>query len=351
MDVISVISKRLEFEDADDVSFGEMIRRYYANGPRIHEFLKEMNQEVLSHYDCMTVGEGPGIDLDHAPLFVDEERKELHMIFHFDHMFIDNGPGGKYDPIPYDVSRFKKVFKEWDDRLKDQGWGSIFLGNHDFARIVSRFGNDGPYHSESAKLLSMLLLSLRGTPYIYQGDEIGMTNVQFPSIDYYQDVETLGAWREAEKAGKDLKQFLKNVHWQSRDNARTPMQWTSGWQGGFSETQPWLRVNPNYTKINVEDQQTREDSILNFYRQMIFYRKTNKTLVYGDFVIHEQTCPDVFAYERRDNEGRFSVWLNMSDFEEHVAGMPEHLPEIHNYQDSINEVLRPWEGRIYRLEP
>ncbi len=349
MDVISLISKRLEFPDAPEQPFGDTIREFYANGPRIHEFLQEMNHEVLRHYDIMTVGEGPGIDLENAALYVHEDRDELQMIFHFDHMFIDNGPGGKYDPIPYDMPRFKQVFREWDDRLKDNGWASIFLGNHDFSRIVSRFGNDDRYHQESAKLLAMLLLSLRGTPYIYQGDEIGMTNVRYPDIDYYQDVETLGAWREAEEAGMDMDQFLKNVHWQSRDNARTPMQWDNSEHAGFSRGNPWLKVNPNYPEINVSRQDADPYSILNFYRRMVRFRKEHKTLVYGTFIILDTIASDLFVYERKDSKGHFSVWLNMSDFDEQVRGMPKSTPEITNYPDAPNGVLRPWEGRIYKL--
>jgi len=350
MDVISLISKRLDFPDAPEQSFGETIRDLYANGPRIHEFLQEMNREVLRHYDILTVGEGPGIDLSNGPLYVAEDRNELQMIFHFDHMFIDNGPGGKYDPIPYDTHRFRQVFKDWDEQLKEGGWASIFLGNHDFSRIVSRFGNADRYHSESARLLCMLLLSLRGTPYVYQGDEIGMTNVRYPDINYYQDVETLGAWKEAEESGMDMTQFLNNVHWQSRDNARTPMQWDDTVNAGFSSGNPWLRVNPNYITINVKQQENDPHSILNFYRRMISFRKENKTMVYGDFNILDTHGPDLFVYEREDEQGRFSVWFNMSDFEERVNDMPEFAPEIANYQDAPAGILRPWEGRIFRLE-
>lgn len=349
MDVISLISKRLDFPDAPEQPFGDTIRDLYANGPRIHEFLQEMHREVLEHFDIMTVGEGPGISLENGLLYVQEERKELQMVFHFDHMFIDNGPGGKYDPIPYDMRRFKQVFKDWDDLLKEGGWSSIFLGNHDFSRIVSRFGNDERYHGESARLLAMLLLSLRGTPYVYQGDEIGMTNVRFPSIDYYQDVETLGAWHEAEQAGMDMEAFLGNVHWQSRDNARTPMQWDNSAHGGFSKGEPWLQVNPNYEQINVRDQEGDPDSILNFYRRMIAFRKEHKTLVYGDFEIFETESSDLFAYERKDAGGHFTVWLNMSDFTEHVP-MPGGVPAISNYDDAPENTLRPWEGRIYKLQ-
>ena len=228
MDVISLISKRLTFEDVpNDMSFIDVMEKVYANGPRVHEFLKEMNQEVLSKYDIVTVGEGPGVNLEHGPKYVSTKEKELNMVFHFDHLTIDFGPEGKYDPVPLDFIRFKTIFRQWDEALKNDGWNSIFLGNHDFSRIVSRFGNDGVYREQSAKLLATLLMTLRGTPYVYQGDEIGMTNVKHNSIDFYDDVETRNAWKAAEAEGKDMEQFLKAVYWQSRDNARTPMQWNA----------------------------------------------------------------------------------------------------------------------------
>ena len=192
MDVISVISKR-NYEDSPYPDFNDTIAHVYANGPKIHDYLKEMYQEVLCKYDAMTVGEGPGIDLENGIKYVAESEKELNMIFHFGHMFIDHGKGGRFDPKPIDFIEFKKVFADWDTKLKDQGWGSIFLGNHDFQRIVSRFGNDGEYWNKSAKLLCLLLMSMRGTPYVYNGDEIGMTNVAFDRIDDYRDVEIMNA--------------------------------------------------------------------------------------------------------------------------------------------------------------
>ncbi len=349
MDVISLISKQLDFPDVREQSFGDTIREVYANGPRIHEYLHEMYREVLSHYDVMTVGEGPGIDLKNAPLYVREDRQELQTVFHFDHMFIDNGPDGKYDPVPYDMKRFKEVFEEWDARLADGGWGSIFLGNHDFSRIVSRFGNDSLYHVESAKLLVMLLMTMRGTVYIYQGDEIGMTNVKYPSIDDYQDVETLGAWKEAREAGKDPEEILRSIHWQSRDNARTPMQWNTASNAGFSSGQPWLKVNPNYREINVSQQENDPASILNFYRRMIAFRKDHSTLVYGDFDVISTESPELFVFERKDSADHFRIYLNMSDFEEKIPDKPSANPVVYNYQGADSPTLRPWEGRIYKL--
>lgn len=351
MDVISLISKRLAFEDVpNDMSFIDVMEKVYANGPRVHEFLKEMNQEVLSKYDIVTVGEGPGVNLEHGPKYVSTKEKELNMVFHFDHLTIDFGPEGKYDPVPLDFIRFKTIFRQWDEALKNDGWNSIFLGNHDFSRIVSRFGNDGVYREQSAKLLATLLMTLRGTPYVYQGDEIGMTNVKHNSIDFYDDVETRNAWKAAEAEGKDMEQFLKAVHWQSRDNARTPMQWNASKQAGFTAGQPWIPVNENYTHINVEAAENTPDSILHYYRKMIAFRKANPTLVYGDF---EDLLPDhsqLYVYRRWDDNGHYLVVHNFSD--QPISWdkpSEEYGVALGNYSTQKEGQLVPWESRVYRL--
>lgn len=351
MDVVSLISKPLGLPNTESNVFTEIIAKYYANGPRVHEYLKEMNQKVFRHYDCMTVGEGPGITLDNALNYVGEDRDELNMVFHFGHMYIDNGPGGKYDPIPYDLVDMKKVFNDWDTKLKGKGWGSIFLGNHDFPRIVSRFGNDGIYWQESAKLLSTLLLSMRGTPYIYQGDEIGMTNVAFESIEDYQDIETLNSWRDAMQKGVDPQNFIKLVHQQSRDNARTPFQWDNTKNGGFSDGKPWLKSNDNFELINVENQEKDKDSVLNFYRKMVKYRKENPTLVYGDYECYQVDHPELFSFKRWDDQNTYWVLLNFSDHHHDVdIQLPENISlEMNNYAEP-NESgrLRPWEAKILK---
>ena len=353
MDVISLISKRPGFNDAGSDDFGKIVKEVYANGPEIHTYLNEMNREVLSKYDVMTVGEGPGITLENGLDYVAEDRNELNMVFHFDHMFIDNGPGGKYDPIPYDLVQFKKVFSNWDSKLKHKGWGSIFLGNHDFPRIVSRFGDDGEYHAEASKLLSTLLLTLRGTPYIYQGDEIGMTNVAYESIQEYNDVETLNAWKAAENEGKNMQHFLRLVHRQSRDNARTPIQWSGQENGGFSNAIPWLKVNPNYSRINAASQENDPGSILNYYRKMIAYRKQHPTLIYGDYRCLTEEHPCLFVYERRDDENNFLVALNMSAEIIELTileGLKLGL-EMNNYDEAnAFEVLRPWEAKVFLVD-
>lgn len=350
MDVISLISKRLAFEDVpNEMPFIDVMEKVYANGPRVHEFLKEMNREVLSNYDIVTVGEGPGVNLVHGPRYVSAREKELNMVFHFDHLTIDFGPDGKYDPVPLDFVRFKAIFRQWDEALANDGWNSIFLGNHDFSRIVSRFGNDGIYREQSAKLLVTLLMTLRGTPYVYQGDEIGMTNVAHSSIECYDDVETRNAWKAAEAAGKDMNKFLKAVHWQSRDNARTPMQWNASENAGFTTGKPWIPVNKNYPTINVETAEKEADSILHYYRKMIAFRKANTTLVYGDFDDLLPEHPQLYCYRRWDKEANFLLVHNFSDTPtswEKPSGNYEFV--FGNYSNEKQALLAPWESRIYR---
>lgn len=359
LDVISLISKR-NYDDTPFEEFNETIAEVYANGPKIHEFLKEMNQQVMSKYDVMTVGEGPGISLENGLDYVGDDRKELNMIFHFDHMFIDHGPKGKFDVANIDFIRFKKIFSDWDQQLGTSGWNSIFLGNHDFPRIVSRFANDGEYWEESSKLLSLMLLSMRGTPYIYQGDEFGMTNVAFDTIDDYRDVETLNIWKETEENGEDVDELMRAIHQQGRDNARTPVQWDNSANAGFTSGEPWIRVNPNYEFINAKSQEVNPRSILHFYRKMITIRKTYPVLVFGNFKSINEEDPSIFAYYRQDEEYHMLIILNFSsadrtfELEKEVA-QAELIRIVSNYRQS-NEVengsivLQPWEGIMYKIK-
>ena len=352
MDVISLISKRPIYTDMISPVFEETIAKQYANGPRIHEFLKSMNQEVLSKYDIMTVGEGPGITLVHGLDYVGEDRNELDMVFHFDHMFLDMGAGGKFDTIPYSLVEFKDIFNRWDAKLSQgNGWGSIFLGNHDFPRMVSRFASDGSYREKAAKLLASMLLSMRGTPYVYQGDELGMSNVAFANPEDYKDIETLNYFKSLEAEGKDPMDHMHNVHKMGRDNARTPMHWSGDKNAGFSEAEPWIKMNPNYPDINVEDQERSTSSILNFYRKMIQFRKDNPTLVYGDYESLQNDHDKIYAYRRWDDVNEFLVVLNFSDhevdFDPIITGL-ELL--IYNYTDATEDLLmRPWEAKIFRI--
>ena len=305
MDVIPFISKRLDFPAINPDDFIQSIIEVYANGPRLHEFLNEMNREVTSKYDVMTMGECIGVKPPQALDFVGEDRNELNMLYHFDHVNINYGIGGKYDPIPWKLSTFKTIFADWIEAVGDKGWINITLDNHDFPRMLSRFGNDDKYRIESAKLLATLLLTMRGGPCIYQGSEIGMTNVAFETLEEYDDVEVVNLHQEWKAAGKDTAPLLKAVQEQGRDNARTPMQWDNSPNAGFTSGTPWLKINPNYSAINAKAALDDESSVFFFYKEMLAYRKENSTLIYGGF---EQFLPDseeLFVYRRWDEKGDF----------------------------------------------
>lgn len=352
MDVISLISKR-DFEDSPYPTLNETIDQKYANGPKLVEYLEEMVNQTTSKRDVMTVGEGPGISFDKALGYVDESKPRLDMIFHFGHMFMDHGPGGRFDPTSFSFQDFKQVFIEWDKLVDQGGWPAIFLGNHDFPRIVSRFGSDTQeFRVRSAKALSLMLLTLRGTTYIYQGDEIGMTNLPYyATIDAFRDVETINAYVVWKKHGKDDEAFFQAVQVNGRDNARTPIQWDKTTNGGFSQAEPWIDSNPNFDQINVADQESDSDSILNFYRKAIHARKENSTLVYGDFEVMEADHPSLFAYKRTDENGAFLVMINCSEKEVDFAVDIDSNDRIvlSNYPDATVEIggsqkLRAWEA-------
>jgi oligo-1,6-glucosidase len=353
MDVIPLISKRLDWPDADFSNFAKVVEEVYANGPRLHEFLQEMNREVLSHYDILTVGEAPGVPPELANLYVGESRKELNMIFHFGHMFLDWGTD-KYDYKDWNLNEFKDVFFTWHKALGEEGWVSPFLDNHDFSRMVSRWGNDGEYRVQSAKMLATLILSLRGTPSVYMGSEIGMTNVAFESIEDYDDVETRNAYKAYKEAGRDMDKFMEAVHKQSRDNVRTPIQWDDTDNAGFTTGTPWIGVNPNYTQINAQAVLADQDSIFYYYQKMLGVRKAHSTLVYGDFELIDQGSDQLFAYRRWDAEGEFFIYLNFSSEELRTLPRPQtkYLDlVIGNYSDAEQHelILRPWEARVYRV--
>ncbi len=349
MDVFSLFSKKQSFHDSDMTDFPKVIREIYANGPRIHEFLQEMHREVFSKYDVLSVGEGVGVPNDKALEYVSEERNEINMFFHFDHMFIDHGPGGRLDPRKWTWTEFFEIFFEWDQTLGEKGWGSIYLGNHDFPRMVSRFGNDGKYWKPSAKLLATLLLTLRGTPTIYQGDEIGMTNAPFHTIDEYRDIEMLNSYHIAQEEGNECQILLQHARTQARDHARTPMQWDDTSYAGFSEVQPWILVNPNFHQINVADQETDTDSILNFYRKVITYRKSNEALIYGSLV-KVKNAEGMVIYDRIWKNDHLRIILNVSKKKMPISPDTDDVLELTNYHfdEIIAEEMQPWEARVYR---
>ena len=350
IDVLPFISKRLDFPDIDPNNFNKAIIEVYSNGPRLHEFLQEMNREVSSQYDIVTMGECIGVKPHQALDYVGEDRHELNTLYHFDHVNINYGPGGKYDPIPWKLTQFKKIFSDWDEAVGDKGWINITLDNHDFPRMVSRFGNDTNYRKESAKLLATLLLTMRGGPCIYQGSEIGMTNVTFETLEEYDDVEVVNLYREWKAAGKDTTPLLKAVQIQGRDNARTPIQWDDSPNAGFTSGTPWLKVNPNYQQINVQETLTDKASIFHFYKKMLAFRKANPTLIYGNFKILATESEQIFAYQRWDEDGDFIVLLNFTDealLTANFVNVDTYRLQVHNYNTS-SIYLRPREARIYK---
>ncbi|HBF77935.1 MAG TPA: glucohydrolase [Clostridiaceae bacterium] len=352
MDVINFISKDQDFPD--DKMGGS---KYYSNGPRVHEFLKEMNHEVLSKYDIMTVGETPSVTPEIAGDYVDESRKELNMIFQFELMGIDEGKGGKGDVIPWKAKDFKNVLIKWQEALKDKGWNSLYMNNHDQPRMVSRFGDDKNFRVESAKMLATVLHTLKGTPYIYQGEEIGMTNVSFDSIEDYNDIETLNAYHEKLNEGIPKETLMEAVHKSSRDNARTPMQWDDTLNAGFSKHDPWLKVNPNYKDINVAKALKDPNSIFYYYKKLIKMRKEYKSIVYGDFKAFE-VCENVFSYMRTLGDERLFVVINLKGNNEKFIlpnGIKYNKAEVilSNYDDENKDIsniaLKPYEAIVYKL--
>ena len=350
MDVIPLISKRLEFADTELGSFNEVVEKVYSNGPKVHTYINEMYEEVLQHYDIMTVGEGPGISDTVGLNYVGHDRRELNMIFHLDHMFLGHGPKGKFDPVPYGWKEIKALFKQWYDAMGDSGWISIFLDNHDFPRLVSRFGNDKECRVESAKCLATMILTLRGTACIYQGSELGMTNVHFDSIDDYRDVETINFHKEFTAGGMTTDEFLPLVHDHGRDNVRTPIQWTDDKHGGFTTGNPWISINPNYTDINADQVLHDRDSIYYWYQDLLKYRKKNLTLVYGEWTVLESPTKDTYVYRRYDENGTYLIVLNHSDNHTHFnfEELDSYTLDLQNISNGMTYVLLPWEARIYK---
>jgi oligo-1,6-glucosidase len=362
--VINLISKVPGLPDApatnsDRYQWGG---RYFVNGPRLMEFLTEMKQRVLSKYDILTVGETALVTTGDAIMIANEEFGALTMVFQFDHMGLDSGSGedSRRSVRQWKLLELKAVMSRWQKHLEGRAWNSNYLANHDQPRAVSRFGNDRQYRVESAKLLATFTHMLQGTPYIYQGEEIGMTNVAFESIDDYRDVETMNIYKEVvgEKGG-DPQATLKVIHAKSRDNARTPMQWNVNEQAGFTSGTPWIKVNPNYTKINVAQALDDPNSIFYYYQKLIRLRKENPVIVYGNYNLilgdHEQ----IYAFTRTLDADRLLVILNFStdtpvfNLSEEVAFSNAQLL-IGNYdidapQEMHQIILRPYEARVYRL--
>ncbi|SDY46106.1 oligo-1,6-glucosidase [Bacillus sp. 166amftsu] len=360
MDVINFISKTEGLPTVKTDKEGYVSgHQYFMNGPNIHTYLHEMNQKVLSKYDVMTVGEMPGVTTEEAKLYTAEERQELQMVFQFEHMDLDSGEGGKWDVKPCSLLTLKQNLTKWQKALEQTGWNSLYWNNHDQPRVVSRFGNDKAYRIESAKMLATVLHMMKGTPYIYQGEEIGMTNVHFDSIDKYRDIETLNMYREKViESGEDEEQVMQSIYIKGRDNARTPMQWNATEYAGFTTGEPWIGLNPNYKEINVEQALQDSNSIFYYYKKLIELRKKHEIIVYGTYDLILEDHPSVFAYIRKWKDEELLVIANFTE-DECVFKIPKEITYnssellIHNYdvQDEIIESidLRPYEARVYKL--
>ncbi|WLD91656.1 alpha-glucosidase [Alkalihalobacillus sp. AL-G] len=361
MDVINFISKDPNYPDADLIEGKRYASgaQYFMNGPKIHDYLQEMNKEVLSDFDIMTVGEMPGITPEQGALYTGEERNELNMVFHFEHMDLDSGPGGKWDVQPWSLVEMKKIFSGWLQKLEGKGWNSLYWNNHDQPRIVSRFGNDSPEYREiSAKMLATTLHMMQGTPYIYQGEELGMTNIQFPTINDYRDIETLNMYHEKIEDGADLEDIMSSIYVKSRDNARTPMQWDNSENAGFTQGTPWIQVNPNYKEINAEQNINDPRSVYNYYKKLIQLRKENDIIIYGSYVPLLEDDENIYAFIRELDGEKLLV---ISNFRKEIIHfeIPDGLKDsnhieilISNY-DCDNELLdfklRPYESRVYKI--
>ena len=364
MDVINMISKAPGLPDVPAVSRDryQYGGQYFIHGPRLLEFLDAMKQEVLSQYDILTVGETPAADPQRASEITNEETGALSMVFQFEHMGLDEDPAGssKWDIKPWDLLDLKRVMSRWQKGLEGRGWNSLYLSNHDQPRSLSRFGDDGRYRVESAKLLATFLHMQQGTPYVYQGEEIGMTNVAFETITDYRDIETLNVYREfVVNEGRDPQAVLSIIHAKSRDNARTPFQWDDRAQAGFTTGTPWIKVNPNYTEINAKQALTDPDSIFYYYQKLIRLRKAHPLIVYGTYDLILDAHPQIYAFTRTWHDDRLLVMLNFSAHTPDLAlpsdiSFAEQELLISNYavdaaEDIHQLALRPYEARVYWL--
>lgn len=355
MDVIPFISKDTTFPELPEKYHGDF-GKYYANGPHLHEYLQEMNREVLGKYDIMTVAEGAGVSSDEAMAFVDPDRHELNMAYHFEGVNLGYLPNQFKVPghNGYSLVEFKKIYSRWDAVFAEKGWGTIYLGNHDQPRMVTRWGNDSPeFRNLSSKMLTTFLLTMRGTSYYYSGDELGMANIKFDKIEDYRDIETINMYRKVENEKGDVKKFLEAQKISARDNGRTPFQWDSSPNAGFTSGTPWLKVNPDYKTVNVRAQKDDPNSVLNYFRKLIQLRKNELTLVYGKYELHDADNPDIYAYSREMNGKKILVLLNFKgkvSVQNTGIDITKAKMLLNNYPDQGDgKQLRPYEASIYEI--
>ena len=355
MDVISLISKAPGLPDYEPESTGYAAYNAGANGPRVHEFLQEMREKALNNADTMTVGECAGVTLEEAKKYARSDGKELNMVFQFEHMEADfDEKTGKWTTKKLDLRVLKEILTRWQKGLEDIAWNSLYWENHDQPRSVSRFGNDSDQYREiSAKMLATCVHMMQGTPYVYQGEELGMTNCPFNKLENLRDLESINAFHELTEQGKISEEdMLAAINYKGRDNARTPMQWDDSAYAGFSTAEPWIMVNPNYTKINAKDKVSREDSVFKYYQKLIRLRHNSDLIVYGTYDLILDDDKDIYAYTRTLGDEKLIVYCNFSENTREVE-LPEEFTNgkifISNYDDAaVNEkiTLRPYEAIV-----
>ncbi len=359
MDVISMISKDQNFPDGQlkKTGYGDY-GPYVCNGPRVHEYLQEMNQKVLSKYNLLTVGECAGVTVDEAKKYANLEGSELNMVFQFEHMDLDGGETFKWNEQKICLTDLKATLSKWQNELYGKAWNSLYWCNHDQPRIVSRLGNDSDKYREiSAKMLATCLHMMQGTPYIYQGEELGMTNVPFQSLDDFRDIESINAYHEYTQSGQIAPEdMMRYLHYKSRDNARTPMQWNNTANAGFTTGTPWIMVNPNYPKINAKEQVERPDSIFHYYQKLIKLRKAHEIIVYGSYQLLLSDDPNLYVYTRELAEEKLLVICNFTDTRQSFT-LPSawNSDQMHcliaNYPERVPEkqmLLNPYEALVYQ---
>ena len=355
MDVISLISKEPGLPDKEPGINGYATFNVSANGPHVHEYLQEMRQKALNNADTITVGECSGVTLEEAKKYARSDEKELNMVFQFEHMDVDSDEkAGKWTTRKMDLRNLKKILTRWQKGLQDIAWNSLYWENHDQPRSVSRFGNDSDEYREiSAKMLATCIHMMQGTPYVYQGEELGMTNCPFNTLDNFRDLESINAFHELTEQGKMTEEdMMAAIGYKGRDNARTPMQWDDSAYAGFSTATPWIMVNPNYTKINAKDQINREDSVFKYYQKPIKLRHESELIVYGTYDLILDDDKDIYAYIRTLGDEKLIVYCNFSENTREVE-LPEEFVNkkvlISNYSDAkANQkiTLRPYEAIV-----
>ena len=355
MDVISLISKEPGLPDKEPGINGYATFNVSANGPHVHEYLQEMRQKALNNADTITVGECSGVTLEEAKKYARSDEKELNMVFQFEHMDVDSDEkAGKWTTRKMDLRNLKKILTRWQKGLQDIAWNSLYWENHDQPRSVSRFGNDSDEYREiSAKMLATCIHMMQGTPYVYQGEELGMTNCPFNTLDNFRDLESINAFHELTEQGKMTEEdMMAAIGYKGRDNARTPMQWDDSAYAGFSTATPWIMVNPNYTKINAKDQVNREDSVFKYYQKLIKLRHESELIVYGTYDLILDDDKDIYAYIRTLGDEKLIVYCNFSENTREVE-LPEEFVNkkvlISNYSDAkANQkiTLRPYEAIV-----